>query len=166
MPVLAEVSELSPFEIDVQLELKTTSRFCHEESLGVFHTEASNGLQFFHRLHPFGDDARPDLFRHSAESLHNVTLDDTSIDTAHHVHVEFQIIGLEVDDLLQPRVPGAHVVDGGGEAHIREVPHFLEVRGVVLDSKGLCHFQNDAIGMQIAAVEQVEQKLAAEVRVS
>ena len=119
-----------------------------QESLPVVDPELHAGLELALALDALGDDGRLHLVGEGLERARHLPADVARIDVAHELHVELQVLRVEVRHLLQARVAGPDVVDRDREAHVREVLERLDEERVVLDRVLLADLEHDAVRAQ------------------
>lgn len=71
-----------------------------------------------------------------------------------------------MDDLIEPRIACSHIVDSDETSEIHEVFHRVHEEREIVDGVGLGDLEHDLFGREIDPVEEIDEVLSLEARVS
>ena len=117
-------------------------------------------------LDALGDELGVDFVRERFERLDELLFHEARVDVAHEAHIELHVVGPQMDDLVEPGIARSHIVDGDETSEIHEVFHRVHEEREIIDRVGLGDLEHDLLGREINPVENIDEVLALEARVS
>ena len=86
-------------------------RTAEQVPLGKWYLQPGQGLAFAFAFDPFGDELAANLAREADQRLRQRAAGRVDIDMTRQAHIEFENIGLKVDDMAQPGIARTDIVD-------------------------------------------------------